>query len=316
MPSYPGLLGIWDYAYDVRRALLASLDAAVALAEDEARLITTKGVHKIKDLGEKHLPEGVERSRRVFMPEAMFSATRRGGRGIKKRRSSSYSNIGGAVVAGGMSGLGIGLSHRPDMLDTTFFDLFDVNHQFCLHFGDGKPGFEDESATPTALGLVSVGVGALTMVGGQALGIRAVIEGIIRVTDLLHNETTRKWAAPVVGAVTIGLTAYLVFELPSSIPRTVGRRVKASVLSQADERDVHFVDAHAERVSRETRKVLRLASWDLRGRFKAAMEESLKEVKGAEEMEKKAVRAKEWFGVVGERTGAIRAKAKLESIGA
>ncbi|KAF8177023.1 transmembrane GTPase fzo1 [Pholiota molesta] len=263
MPSYPGLLGIWDYAREVRRALLASLDAAVALSEDEARIITTNGVHKIKDLGETHLPEGVERSRRVFMPEAMFSATRRGGKGIK-RRSSSYSNIGGAIVAGGMHGLGIGLAQRPDMLDTTFFDLFDVNHQFFLHFGDGKT---DESATPSALGLVSVGVGALTMVGGQALGMRAVLEGI----------TARKWAAPVIGAIAIGSVA--------SIPRTVGRRVKASVLAQGDERDVHF-----------TRKVLRLASWDLKERFR--------KVKGAEEMEKRSLKAKEWFG------------AKLETVGA
>jgi mitofusin 2 len=145
------------------------------------------------------------------------------------------------------------------------------------------------------------------MVGGQALGIRGVIEGIVCVTDLLGNETARKWAAPVVGAVTIGLTAYLILELPSSIPRTVGRRVKASVLTGTDERDVHFVDAHAGRVSRETRKVLRLASWDLRERFRGAMEERSKEVKGAEEMEKRAIRAKEWFGSVGERTGAFRA---------
>ncbi|KAF9485807.1 transmembrane GTPase fzo1 [Pholiota conissans] len=313
MPSYPGLLGIWDYAREVRRALLASLDAAVALAEDEARIITTNGVHRIKDLGETHLPEGVERSRRVFVPEAMFSATRRGGKGVK-RRSSSYSNIGGAIVAGGMHGLGIGLASRPDMLDTTFFDLFDVNHQFFIHFDDGKA--TDESTTPTALGIISVGVGALTMVGGQALGMRAVLEGIVRVTDLLGNETARKWAAPVIGAVAIGSAAYLVLELPSSIPRTVGRRVKASVLSQGDERDVHFVDAHAGRVSRETRKVLRLASWDLKERFRGAMEERSKEVKGAEEMEKRSLRAKEWFGGVVEKAGAIRGEAKLESIGA
>jgi len=95
------------------------------------------------------------------------------------------------------------------------------------------------------------------------------------------------------------LTAYLIFKRPSSIPRTVGRRVKASVLSHADERDVHFVDGLAGQVSRETREVLRLASWDLIGRFRAAMEESSKEVKGAEEVEKKVVRAKEWFGIVG-----------------
>ncbi|CAA7258831.1 unnamed protein product [Cyclocybe aegerita] len=314
MPSYPGLLGIWDYAREVRRALLASLDAAVALAEDEARLITVNGVQKVKDLGETHLPAGVERCRRVFMPEAMFSTMRRTGKGMKRRSSSSYTNIGGAIVAGGLHGLGIGLAQRHDMLETTFFDLFDVNHQFFVHFTDGKQS-EDESSTPTALGLVSVGIGALTMVGGQAIGIRGVLEGVVRVTDLVGNETARKWAAPVIGALTIGLSAYLILELPSSIPRTVGRRVKASVLARADERDVHFVDAHAGRISRETRKVLRLASWDLKERFRGAMEERSREVKGAEEMEKKALRAKEWFTGVGEKTATIRQDAKLETIG-
>ncbi|KAF8158466.1 transmembrane GTPase fzo1 [Crassisporium funariophilum] len=317
MPSYPGLLGVWDYARDVRRALLASLDAAVMSAEDEARLITSNGVQKIKDLGEVHLPEGVERSRRVFMPEAMFSTMRRGAKGMKRRSSSSYSNIGGAIVAGGIHGLGIGLASRPDMLETTFFDLFDVNHQFFIHFGDAKKAEEDdESSSPTALGLVSVGVGALTMVGGQAIGVRGVIEGIVRVTDLLGNESTRKYVASVVGACTIGYTAYLILDLPSSIPRTVGRRVKASVGTSSGEREVHFVDAHAGRISRETRKVLRLASWDLRERFRGAMEERAKEVKGAEEMEKRSSKAKEWFGSVGERTAGIREDAKLESIGA
>ena len=313
MPSYPGLLRIFDYARDVRRALLASLDAAVMLAEDEARLVTTRGVQGIKDLGEEHLPVGVERSRRVFMPEAMFSAMRRGVKGPKSRRSS-YSHIGGAIVAGGMSGLGIGLAQRPDMLETTFFDLFDVNHQFVVHFGDGKG--DEESSTPSALSYVGVGVGALTMVGGQAIGVRGIIEGIIRVTDLFGNEATRTWAVPVLGACTIGLATYFILELPASIPRTVGRRIKASIITRSGERDVDFVDAHAGRISRETRKVLRLASWDLRERFRSAMEERLKEVKGAEEMERRSLKAKEWFGNVGEKTAGIRETAKLESIGA
>ncbi|KAG5634516.1 hypothetical protein DXG03_005856 [Asterophora parasitica] len=147
------------------------------------------------------------------------------------------------------------------------------------------------------------------MVGGQAVGARGLIEGVLRITDLIGNERTRTWAAPVLGAVTIGLTAYLILELPTSIPRTVGRRVRASV-TRKDGGEV-FVDAHATRVSKETRKVLRLASWDLRERFRGAMEERGKEVKGAEEMEKKALRAKEWFGDVGRRTGEIRAGAGL-----
>ncbi|KAG6900643.1 hypothetical protein C0993_006747 [Termitomyces sp. T159_Od127] len=311
MPSYPGILGIWDYAREVRRALLASLDAAVKLAEDEARVITSAGVQTIKDLGEAHLPEGVERSRRVFMPEAMFSAVRRGTKGHKNRRSSS-----GAVVAGGIYGLGIGLAQRSDMLETTFSDLFDVHHQIWLHFGDGSLKDDDESLSlvPTALSVVSVGIGALTMVGGQAVGARSLLEGVLRIMDLVGSESTRKWAAPIVGAVTVGLSAYFILELPSSIPRTVGRRVRASVIRKDGMSEGElFVDAHAGRVSKETRKVLRLASWDLRERFRTAMEESSKEVRGAEELERKASRAAEWFSNVGRRTEEIRVNAELNN---
>ena len=312
MPTYPGFLRLWDYARDVRRALLASLDAAVRLAEDEARLITCSGVDKIKALGEEHLPEGVERSRRVFMPEAMFSTTRRGMRGAKTRRSSHGTH--GAIVAGGLHGLGIGLAQRPDLLETTFFDLFDVQHQFWLHFGDKETLGEqnDGSLVPSVLSVVSVGVGALTMVGGQAIGVRGLVEGVLRVTDLLGNETTRKWAAPVLGAFSIGLTAYLILELPSSIPRTVGRRVKASIVKRdGDVVGETYVDAHSGRISRETRKVLRLASWDLREKFRGAMEERGKEVKAAEEVVKRSVRAKEWFGDIGRRTEIVRVGAAL-----
>lgn len=309
MPSYPGILSVWDYARDVRKALLASLDAAVMLAEDEARVITSTGVDKIKDLSEEHLPAGVERNRRVFMPEAMFSTVRKASKGSTKSRRSS------GIVAGGIHGLGIGLSQRPDMLETTFLDLFDLHHQFWTHFGDGQSDKiskeDDESAAPTALGLASVGVGALTMVGGQAVGVKGLIEGIIRVTDLFGNETVKKWAAPVLGAVTIGMTAYLILELPNSIPKTVGRRVKASVVRNDGEEEISFIDAHSLRISRETRKVLRLASWDLRGRFNGAMEERGNEVKAKEELAKKATRAMEWFGEVGKKSEGIRVNACL-----
>lgn len=319
MPKYPGLLGIWDYARDTRRALLASIDLAVNQAEDDARKLTSGGVEKIRELGEEHLPAGVERSKRVFMPEAMFSVTRRSGRGQKSRRSSSsssntYSHIGGAVVAGGLHGLGIGLAQRHDLLETTFFDLFDVNHQFLVHFGDSSKS-DDTEMTPTALSVVSVGLGALTMVGGQAIGARAVIEGIVRVTDVLSNETTRKWAAPVIGAVALGATAYLILELPASIPRTVGRRIKASITrGDGTQQEVQFVDAHAERICRETRKVLRLASWDLRERFRGAMDERAKEVRGAEKLEKEALKAKGYFEGVANETLEIRERAQLENI--
>ncbi|TRM56926.1 hypothetical protein BD626DRAFT_465621 [Schizophyllum amplum] len=312
LPSWPGLLGVWDYTREVRRVLLASLDAAVKLAEDEARLITTSGVTRVKDLGESHLPEGVERSRRVFMPEAMFSTIRRGAKASKSRRSSTH----GAVVAGGMVGLGIGLSQRPEMLDTTFFDIFDVSHQFWVNFGDKEDSVKEDEGV-SALSIVSVGAGALSLVGGKAIGARGLVEGVMHVADLFGNEGTRKWIAPVVGAFAIGATAYFVLELPSTIPRTVGRRVRNSVVQDgAADGSEGYVEGNAKRVGRETRKVLRLASWDLKERFRSAMEERGKEVKTMEEMAQRANRAMEWFEQVGTRSDAIRVEARLGELSA
>ncbi|TBU38864.1 hypothetical protein BD309DRAFT_929950 [Dichomitus squalens] len=301
LPSYPGLLGIWDYAREVRRTLLASLDAAVKLAEEEARIVTIEAVDKIAQLGDKHLPEGVERSKRVFMPEAMFSF-RADKKGNRKSRQASRT-----VVAGGMYGLGIGLAQRPDMLETTFFDLFDVQHQFWIHFGEGKDQ-QTEEVTVSTLGYASVGLGALTMVGGKAIGARSLVEGIVRVCDIFENETARKWAAPVLGAVTIGLVTYFVLELPSTIPKTVGRRIKASLAKESEEKgeESSFIGANATRVSREVRKVLRLAGWDVRERFRAAMEEHGREVHGAEEMERTAMKALDRFCEIEKRTGEVR----------
>lgn len=308
-PTYRGIFRIWDYARDVRQALLASLDAAVKLAETEARAATTARVAKVGDLGNEYLPQGVERSRRVFVPEAMFSVRPGKKGGLQRCRSATAS----AVVAGGIYNLGIGLVQRSDMLETTFNDIFDFNHHLVVHFGSGKAEDEDSETYPTALSVLSVGVGALSMVGGKVIGARGLLDGIVRLSELFADESARKWVAPIAGAVVIGATAYFFLELPNSIPRTVGRRIRASLVrvdENATEQET-FVNAHAGRVSRETRKVLRLASWDLRERFRVAMEERGKEVKDAEELDEKARKALQFFHDVERRTGVVREDASL-----
>jgi hypothetical protein len=92
-----------------------------------------------------------------------------------------------------------------------FFDVFNVFRLFLIHFGGsekegGGRGLDKEDSLPSALSIVSVRVGALTMVGGQTTGARALIEGVVWVTDLLSNETAWKWAVPVIGAFTITST--------------------------------------------------------------------------------------------------------------
>ena len=291
LPTYPGVFRIWEWAGEVRRAMLSSLDLAVKLTEDDARVTTSNGVHRIEQIGEEHLPEDVAKSKRVFIPEAMFSA--------RSSKSARRKSSGNAVTS-----IGIGLSQRPDLMNTTFLDIHDFHHQFAVVFSDEKD--LDAITSPTALGVASVGLGALTMVGGQALGVRGLIEGIVRVTDLLSNENTRKWVAPVVGAVTIGMTWYVILELPSTVPRTIGRRIKKSLKDAAASGESEdWVEVNAERVGRETRKVLRLASWDLKQRITTTIDERVKEVETAEEARKTSKKAMDWFGQARERTGRV-----------
>jgi len=282
LPTYPGLLGIWGWAGKVRRAMLLSLDLAVELTENDARVTTSDGVHRIGRIGEEHLPEDVAKSKRVFIPEAMFST----------RSSNSITRV------------GIGLSQRPDLLKTTILDIYDFHHQFAAVLSDEED--LDAGSSPTALGVTSIGLGALTMIGGRALGIRGLIEGVVRVTDLLSNEDTRKWIPPIVGAITIGMTWYVILELPSTVPRTIGRRIVKSLKDAAASGESDdWIEVNAERVGREARKVLRMASWDLKQRIATAIDERTEEVKTAEDVERKSKKAMDWFGQARERTGQV-----------
>jgi mitofusin len=301
LPSYPGLLHLWEYARDVRKTFLTSLDSSVKLAEDEARVTTTAGVNAVGQMAEKYLPEGVERSRRIFMPEAMFSPKmdKR-----SKRRSSTR-------VAGGSLNLGLGLAQRQELSEVTFFDVFDAQHHFWAHFSDedagNAPSSKDHLSSALTLAsagsVASLGLGALTMAGGNVGG---VLEGLVKLSEVLGNEDARKWAAPIMGALTLGLTVWFIHELPNSVPKNVGRRVKKELLAKEEEGEEAWVDQNAARISRETRKVLRLVAWDLKERFRGAMEASGKEVKGAEEAIKVAAAAGEFLENVVKKTEGVR----------
>ncbi|KAK2465302.1 hypothetical protein APHAL10511_002656 [Amanita phalloides] len=300
MPSYPGFLGIWGYARDVRKALLLSLDAAVRRAEDEARIIAETGINRIRVLENNYLPEGVERDKRMFTPEVMFTAARKRARGVKGRRPSSI------VVAGGLHGLGIGLAQKQAMLETTFFDLFDLQYKLSVCIGSGKEIEGEDAPGPTTWSFISISVGALTMVGGHAIGVRGLIEGFMRVTNLVDNESARKWVAPILGAATLGLTAYVILDLPSSVPRTVGRRIRASLMHSDGGKNETYVEMQAERVSKETRKVLRAMSVGVDRKFDTAIEDHEETVRDAAVREGKALKAKERLAEFGKKSGEIR----------
>lgn len=298
LPTWTGVLGVWDYAKETKRVMLASLDFAASLAEQDARRITSEGVERVILLGDKHLPADVERSKRVFNPNAMFSA-----RPSSKLRSSSS-----------ITSLGLGLVHRPQMTEVNISDIFDLQHHlvFARNQLPSTSSSTSKDLIPYTevggLGVASLAVGAFTM-SGKLLGARQIIDGVLRISDIASHPMTRKWIGPVIGVCTVGAVVYVLYELPATIPRNVGRHIQATLSAPQDgagDTEASWPEQQAQRVSKEVRKVMRLASWDLRERFKAAVDEKVETVRESEEVEKKAGKALGFFAELERKVEDIR----------
>lgn len=287
LPPWRGFLNAWDYAQDVRVALLESLDRAVERVEDQARAATSEAVQKVTQVGERVLaaaPAGnAARQPRVFVPAAMFN-----------RRSR-----------GSTTGVGIGLSRTPELNQSTVSDVFDFEHflETYILLPASSSDKKEETST-TAISLASLTLGTATIVGTKTWGLQSIIQAI----DIVGNKNVRAWAAPLLTLAVVGGAAWLVIDLPYSIPRTVGRRIASSLQTsnKGGVAQVGFIDNHAARVGRETRKVLRLAAWDVRERYRAAGEETGRAVKEAECVQKRAEAAWGFFVKLGERVAGVR----------
>ncbi|WFD42161.1 mitofusin [Malassezia psittaci] len=277
LPAYPGLFKLWDYASDVRAAFVASLQAVVNECEDSARNMTTDAVSRISRTGQDFLPKDIEVPKRVFVPEAMFA------------KKSTH-----------LAGLGVSL----DIVAVRISDMFDIEHHLSFLTQDTSNNNEKESSLVSSM---SIGLGAMTLVGTQSLGLKTAIDAFVRVTDLLGSRTARRWAGPALLLVSLGAMTWVVMDLPQAIPRNVGRHLKRelksgralrsssshpAVLSNSTDA---FASIHSMRVTRETRKVLRLASWDLQEKFRVAISQRRSDVERAEQQEKVAQYALKWF---------------------
>ena len=327
LPAYPGLFDVWQYAEKVRSAMLEGLEAAVKEVEEETKLSTASAVALVKSIGEAHLPADVEPSQRVFLPDAMFS-TRRG-----KLSAKLYGPSAGLGISNQFAWLGLGV----DVVGVRATDILDVPHYLQAIFpaflnrhgaavgkvnADGTPRKALTSEEEAGLaGSLTLGLGALTLVSGKALGAKAAVEAFVRVFDLIGNKTARKWAGPVLAVGVAGAVVYVIMDLPNSIPRNIGRSIQAAGVqppinvnklirgdeaAASDAAPTTFTAVHTQRVSREVRKVMRLASWDLQETFRQAISERSKQVTDAEAQEKLASEAVAYFEKTGKQARRVR----------
>lgn len=288
MPSYPGLLGVWDYAQEVRRVMLKSLEHAVYTLEEETKRITARHVANVIEAGDAHLPADVERSARVFNPDAMFQA---------KQLIASR----------------VGLGARTDLVHVSISDILDLHH----HVTAVKSVFvstkaEEENMPLINLSALGSSFSAVTLLTGTAgigsslFGLKTLLDSAVGLGDVFTDKTSRRWAGPVVGAVVLGSIIWIIHDLPRAIPINVGRHLSHTLSTPSSTEDTTWSDAQTDRLAREARKVIRLASWDLRERFRTALEARGQVVREAEQNERKAAHALEWFRGVEARVVDIR----------
>lgn len=97
----------------------------------------------------------------------------------------------------------------------------------------------------------------------------------------------------------VGLGVYLVYDLPNALPRNIGRKLdralSPSLSTPSSGPPSTFASAHAERISHVSRKVIRLAGWDTRERFRSALDECARARKEVEVSMGRAVGALGWL---------------------
>lgn len=322
MPTYPGFLSIVDYVREVKRSMLVSVDDAIRSTEESSRKVTSDGIDAVREIGNRFLPPHVERDRKVFNSSAMYNSPPTQQKNVRRKSSVRQNST-------GMYGLGIGFGQRRDMLEVTFSDIVDLQYFLCNPFEDakGKKGSREEEEEASEFGLQTIlGISSLSLsvttylVSQITTAQQSVVQSVFSVVHYFQDsETLRTYALPMLGVCTVGAIGYVWWELPKTIPRTVGKRIRREIQRRGEQvakeqkrqlvlkkgraaspeteedGEVTFLNVHIARISKEARKVLRFVTWDVQSRFQAALVERQKEVKGAEEIVKKVSGALQAF---------------------
>ncbi|KAI7953017.1 hypothetical protein MJO29_008648 [Puccinia striiformis f. sp. tritici] len=279
-PVYDGILSIFQYAEEVRKVLLSSLEESVKLAENVARQSTAEAVEAIQDNSVTKNLIGEEQDNqskigdRKFNPQAMFSKTR--------KFPLATSNGTHRAGPSGHCASKLGIATMSDLVD---FDR--LNWFKSTSSSKSIEKYINSSSTSTTTGLVgSLGFGTLTLFGTGVSGGRALVDALVKVSEIAGTKGFRKWSGTVVAIISVGFGVYLIMDIPRAIPRNIGKKLERELNSMIntkstpnavqesgeEEAGIRWIDYEIERMSKETRKVVRLTGFELREKFRNTFE--------------------------------------------
>jgi mitofusin len=265
---YPGLLNAFQYADDIKEAILSHISASVTACEENARHRTVDGVNAIKQLGLLHL--GDEYTDLSFRSDVMF----------RRKRD---------------------MLARQLIIETEVWDFFDWST--IIQRQEKMAGTGMALTVATAVGSRMVGgfswvdgaLGAVKVVGNNNLR-QLIIPGVIATGKLISSILL-----PFANTLpAIAATYYILNQIPHSLPHRLSTKINAQLQS------IDYVHTNSDRISSEVRKVLRFPADNLRVGLQRSVErlgakqEETRKIRGESEI------ARKYFGNLVNETVRIR----------
>ncbi len=261
--EYPGLLSAFQYAEDIKAAMLDQISSAVTICEEKAKSKTISSVNTIKSLGMLHLGDGYNDLN--FNSDKMFT----------KRRD---------------------LLARQVDFDIELSDFFDISGLWERQDKVAGTGMALTVASVVGgrmiggFGYVDGVLGAVKVMGAQNMR-RLIVPGLVAAGKPLLDVFCDSYRMPLTEHLLVVLaTTYALHTIPTSLPHNLSARI-ATTLASLD-----YTHTNSTRIASETRKILRFPAENLR----TGLQQSVKELGEKREERHKVKResevARKYFG--------------------
>ncbi|KAG1454317.1 hypothetical protein G6F46_008754 [Rhizopus delemar] len=151
----------------------------------------------------------------------------------------------------------------------------------------------------------ALSLGAATMVGGRMLGFKDAVSSIWSVSSLIDSPNVRRWVLPVVGVASVGFMVYVVSDMRHAVERKLVKKFKNAA------RETGYIEAHSNRIARESRKVLRVEGWEIQNRIQRAIEDKEQKRSETEAFAESSRETAEFFACILEKSGLLLEKVKM-----
>lgn len=258
--EYPGLLSAFQYAEDLRVAMLDQISAAVRSCETYGRSKTVEGVSMIKSLGLLHVGDSYERLN--FQADKMF----------QRRKDALVRSV------------------DTDVEIWDFFDVAGLWERQEKTVGTGLAltlvGTVGSRAVG-GVGWIDGAFGAVKIMGSRNLR-RLVVPGVVAAGELPCSTSHMNH---LLTAGTALLTiAYVLASIPQTLPPRLASKVSAT-LAQMD-----YTHSNANRIAGEVRRVLRYPAQQLTTDLARGVEELKQKKEDVTKVKRESEVARKYFG--------------------